>query len=139
MKKEWFVTCIVTENWHIKWKINWERTFKRLHNWVIYRKDCFFFDPVKKFRRSHQRCSIKKLFLQIQQYSQEITCVGVSFHLCWSPCNFIKSRLPHRSFPVNIADILTTSFLKNTSRHLPLEVESENISHWWLYYSLRKE
>ena len=31
------------------------------------------------FRRSHQRCSIKKMFLKVLQYSQENTCVGVSF------------------------------------------------------------
>ena len=31
------------------------------------------------FRSRHQRCSIKKLFLKVLQYSQENTCVGVSF------------------------------------------------------------
>ena len=30
-------------------------------------------------RSSHQRCSIKKMFLKILQNSQESTCVGVSF------------------------------------------------------------
>ena len=29
------------------------------------------------FKSSHQRCSIKKLFLKISKYSQESTCVGV--------------------------------------------------------------
>ena len=36
-----------------------------------------FWDPIKKFRRSHQRCSIKKLFLKIPQYLQETICVEV--------------------------------------------------------------
>ena len=36
------------------------------------------------FRSSHQRCSIKKLFLKILQYSQKNTCVRVSFPLVWS-------------------------------------------------------
>ena len=31
------------------------------------------------YRSSHRRCSIKKGFLKISQYSQESTCVGVSF------------------------------------------------------------
>ena len=31
------------------------------------------------FRNIHQRCSIKKLFLKMLQYSQENTCVGVPF------------------------------------------------------------
>ena len=30
-------------------------------------------------RSSHWRCSIKKLFLRIPQYSKDNTCVGVSF------------------------------------------------------------
>ena len=30
-------------------------------------------------KRSHQRCSIRKLFLKISQYSRENICVGVSF------------------------------------------------------------
>ena len=33
----------------------------------------------KKSRSSHRRCSIKKLFLKTLEYSQENTCVGVSF------------------------------------------------------------
>ena len=31
------------------------------------------------FRKNHQRCSVKKLFLNILQYSQENTYVGVPF------------------------------------------------------------
>ena len=32
-----------------------------------------------RFRSSHQRCSIKKVFLEISQISQESTCARVSF------------------------------------------------------------
>ena len=32
-----------------------------------------------RLRSSHLRCSIKKLFLKISQFSQESTCVRVSF------------------------------------------------------------
>ena len=42
-------------------------------------------------------------------------------------------------FPVNIADILRTSFLQNTSGRLLLEVESENISQWGLNYTLQEQ
>ena len=45
-------------------------------------KTVFFWNSIKKFRMSHQRCSTKKLFLKLPQYSQKITCAGVSFHLC---------------------------------------------------------
>ena len=43
----------------------------------------------KTCRSSHQKCSQKKLFLKISQYSLEKTCAGVSFlmkifeHLFW--------------------------------------------------------
>ena len=36
------------------------------------------------FRSSHQRCTIKKLFLKVLQYSQKNTSVAVSFRLVWS-------------------------------------------------------
>ena len=32
------------------------------------------------YSSNHRRCSIKKLLLNISQYSQEKTCVGVSFN-----------------------------------------------------------
>ena len=57
------------------------------------------------FRSSHQRCSVKKVFLEVSQNSQENTCARVSFfnkaaawkHLCQSlffdkVANFIKKR-----------------------------------------------
>ena len=41
-----------------------------------------FVFSINAFRNSHQRCSIKKLFLKISQYSQKNTCSGVSFEYC---------------------------------------------------------
>ena len=49
----------------------------------------------------------KKLLLNISQYSQENTCVGVSF---------INRRFQYRSFPVNIAKCLRTPVLKNNCK-----------------------
>ena len=43
------------------------------------------------------RCSSKKMFLSLKA------------------CNFIKKRLQHRCFPVNIAKLLRTPFSQNTS------------------------
>ena len=44
-------------------------------------------------------------------------------HLCWpEACNFIKKRLYHKCFPVNFAKFLRTSFLKNTSGRLLLNI-----------------
>ena len=38
----WFWCTFWASHWHIKCNINWERIFKRLPNWAIYRKNCFF-------------------------------------------------------------------------------------------------
>ena len=46
-----------------------------------------------------QRCSVKKVFLEISQKSQENTCPKVS-----------DKRLWHRCFPVNLVMFLRTSF-----------------------------
>ena len=67
--------CTFGAYWYINSKINWERIFKRLHKCAI-----SFWDSVKKFARSHQSWSAKKMFLKILQYSQENTYVGVFFN-----------------------------------------------------------
>ena len=61
-----------------------------------------------------QRCSLKKVFLEISQNSQENTCARVSFS--------IKVHLYYMCFPVNFVTFLRTPFLKE---HL-----------WWLLLPL---
>ena len=39
----WLWCTFWASHWHIKCQINWERTFKRLLNWVIHRKKLFLF------------------------------------------------------------------------------------------------
>ena len=60
------------------------------------------------------RCFIKKLFLIISQYSQENTCVGVFFNenAGLQSYNFIKKRLQHKGFPVNIAKFCDRLFAR---------------------------
>ena len=67
-----------------------------------------------------RRCSVKKVFLEISENSQENTCVRVSFliKLQAAPATLLKKRLWHRCFPVNFAKFPRTPFLKE---HL-----------WWL-------
>ena len=57
-------------------------------------------------------CSVKKVFLEISQNSQENTCVRVSFliKLQAPPATLLKKRLWHRCFPVNFAKFLRTPF-----------------------------
>ena len=51
-----------------------------------------------------QRCSVKKVFLEIPQNSHENTCVGVSFliKLQVLACNFIKKETPTQVFSCEI-------------------------------------
>ena len=58
-----------------------------------------------------QRCSVKKVFLEISQNSQENTCASVSF-LIKLPGTLLKKRPWYRCFPVNFAKFLRTPFLK---------------------------
>ena len=62
------------------------------------------------FRSSHQRCSLRKGFLEISKNLQENTCARVSFSIKKE-----KKRPWHRCFPVNFAKFLGTPFLENTS------------------------
>ena len=81
-----------------KW---WQMRNNKLQLWI--RKNIFkscsyyWYDPygIKLITKmstisSHQRCSIKKMFLKISQYSQESTCVGVYFNKTLKASNFQK-------------------------------------------------
>ena len=59
-----------------------------------------------------RRCSVKKMFLEISQNSQENTCVRASFFQVAGlrPATFLK-RDWHRDFPVNFAKFLRTPFV----------------------------
>ena len=58
-----------------------------------------------------RKCSVKKMFLEIPQNSQENTCARVSF-LIKLPATSLKRRPLHKYFPVNFAKILGTPFYK---------------------------
>ena len=85
-------------------------------------------------RSSHWRCSVKKMFFKISQNSQENTRTRVSFLIRLQVLGlrlylkrdygglklYLKKRLWHRYFPVNVAKFLRTPFLQNTSGRLLL-------------------
>ena len=56
-----------------------------------------------------QRCSVKKMFLEISQNSQENTCARASL-LRPEACNFIKREALAQVFFVNFAKFLRTPF-----------------------------
>ena len=60
-----------------------------------------------------QRCSVKKVFLEFSQNSQENTCARVSFLIKVAglrPATLLKERLQHRRFPVNFEKFLGTPY-----------------------------
>ena len=63
-------------------------------------------------RSSHRKFSIKKVFLQISQYSQENTCARISF-----------KRLYCRFFPVNFLKFVRPLFSQSTFGRLLLYLE----------------
>ena len=78
-------------------------------------------NPATIFRSNHPRCSIKKAFLKH-------FVIFTGKHLFWGlffnkvaghqSCNFIKKRLQHRCFLVNIEKLIITPILKNICERL---------------------
>ena len=73
-----------------------------------------------------QRCSVKKVFLEISQNSRENTCARVSFliklqALGLRPATLLKKRLWHRYLPVNFVKFLRIFFYRT-----PLVAVSEH-------------
>ena len=81
-------------------------------------KEQYIFDG--KIEKSHwfkktteavvQRCSVKKVLLEISKKSQENACARVSFLIKLRPANLWKKRLWHRCFAVNFLKFLRTPF-----------------------------
>ena len=67
------------------------------------------------------RCSVKKVFLEIWQNSQENTCGRASFSIKLQA--LLKERLWRRCFPVNFAKFLRPPFLIEHLRWLLLTLE----------------
>ena len=86
--------------------------------------DLFFW--LKNDKSNHRRCSIKKLFLKIPQYSPKNNYVGIMFKGLQA-CNFIKERLQHRCFHVNIVKFLRAPF-KNTHSEKHLRTAASKFS-----------
>ena len=71
------------------------------------------FDKLFEKRSSHRRCSTKKGFLKISQYSHNIPV--------WSLFLIRLQALRQRCFPVNISKFSRARILKNICEHLLFE------------------
>ena len=73
------------------------------------------------FRSSHWRCSIKKAILKnFVIFTGKYLCRGLFFNKVANhqACNFIKKRLQHRYYIVNIGKFIRRPILKNISKQL---------------------
>ena len=93
--------------------------------------------PQSFFRSSHQRCSVRKVFLEISQNSQENTCAPAR------PATLLKKRLSHRCFHVNFVKFLSTPFSQNTSWQLLLFLQefifNQTYTAWISFWFLEKQ
>ena len=81
----------------------------------------------KKNRKSHRRCSVKKVVLRnFAKITEKHLCQSLFFNKVEGlrSATLLKKRLWHRCFPVNFEKFLRTPFLQNTSRRLRLEEET---------------
>ena len=102
--------------------------FTKLHarRW---RKSCFPLKFAKFLKHVAQTCSVKKVFLEISQNSQENTCARVSFliKLQVRPATLLKKRLWHRCFAVKFCKISKKTFSYRT----PLLAASVSFPSIW--------
>ena len=74
-----------------------------------------------------QRCSVKKVFLEILQNSQQNTCARVSFLITLQAevCNFIKKETLAQVFSCEFCKISKTTFSHGTP---PMAASADNIN-----------
>ena len=83
------------------------------------------FSSMQKFRSSCPEVSVKKIFLEISQKSQENTCVRVFFKNKVSglrPATVFKKILWHKCFPVNFVKFSRKPFFSDHLLWLLLKV-----------------
>ena len=92
--------------------------------WSLFLITLLVFRPatlLKKYRSSHQRwCSIKRAVLKNFAINTGkhlfVKVIGLQ------ACNFVKKRVPHGCFSVNVVKFLRTPTLKNTCEQLLLKI-----------------
>ena len=72
-------------------------------------------------RSSHQRCFVKKVFLEVSLNSQENTCARVSFLAKFqAACNFIKKENLPQVFSCKFCEISKNTFSYRTHKTPPV-------------------
>ena len=81
-------------------------------------------------KSSHRRCSVKKLFLKILQYSQETSCVGVNKDAC---LQLYQKETPTQAFICEFREIF-----KNTCFEKHLRMAAFVYLYCFIYHHLVK-
>ena len=78
---------------------------------VIFKVFVFWkYSKTLTFKSSHQRCSMKKVFLEISQNSQENTCARASFLIKLQAYNFIKKETLTQVFSCEFCKIFKNTY-----------------------------
>ena len=89
-----------------------------------------------------QRCSVKNVFWEISQNSQENTCARVSFLIKLQACNLIKKETVAQVFSFEFWEISKNTFFQGTplvaayELYLPIKLDVD--IRGWSSYSLRE-
>ena len=93
--------------WHRCFPVNFGKIFKNFFFNRIPLGDCFCKASFYS-KATAVRCSVKNVFRNSSQNSQENNCVGV----CFLSFSFIKKENQHRCFPLNFAKFKRTFFYR---------------------------
>ena len=104
------------------------------------------YQSVQRFTEAvAQRCSVKKVFLEISQNSEENTCARISLLIklqTFRPATSLKEILWHRCFLMNFAKFLRTPFFTEHLWWLLLDLSGNALSQtypwFWLLTTLTK-
>ena len=91
-----------------------------------------------KYRRSHQRCSVRKGVLRnFKKFTGKHLCQNLfSNKVAARPATSLKKRLWHRCFPVNFAKFLRTPFFIENLWWLLLQIFLSSV-YWYNLFRWR--
>ena len=93
----------------LTYQIDWEGTFKRLHNWAIHRKDCFFLGLSKDIQKEPPEVIYKKAVLKN-------STIFTGRHLCWSRFSPVLESLQlyQKGIPMQVFSCEYCGYSKNS-------------------------
>ena len=90
-------------------------------------------------RSSHQKCSVKKVFLKVLQNLLENTCARVTFLIKFQAkaCNCFKKETPAQVISYEILEIFKNAFLTEHLRTNASEPQVHTIVPRWIWHNIQ--